>query len=434
MANPNGQGIRFPFPEYHGDPIKYPHESWDLYKISIDLAYKGAEKDFTEEAKTAHILSGLKGPARKYLTVNPRLMTMRYGEVMAELENRFNRTNVTKLLNLSEVTQQPGELVQDYAARLHDAVKVIKRQHDYVPLVEISPPSKEASRTDNSDDALVVGPAASESGENKDSSRTINASKIKTRAEVLQENDIYDEFRDSLLFVHFIRGLRPEFKVVVSAARPKTFKEALQVAEEHERYIEMYGGSQAHAHLISQSDSPLQILAGYTDPAIEKVAQQLQQLNLSTATDNKHQPRVDRGNIQDKTQCYYCGRFGHYARDCKSKARDINRMSQHADRPQAQPSMPHVHTVNPANFGQSSSAATQERLPSTRPGKTYYDSYRHRNDERGYDRNDRSDKPSHNFTRNSKNGERPPRGGLTIPSPVQKMEQNRTQSRPFRRS
>lgn len=429
-ANGNGgshQGIRFPFPEFHGDPLKYPHESWDLYKIGIDLAYLGADRSapFPDDVKKAHILSGLKGPARRYLTVNPKLLTMTYAQVVANLEKRFNRSNVKTFLNINEITQQPGELVMDYASRLQEAVKILKRQHDYTRLVQVPV----SSATDSSASAAPTnstGSTTGGSGGDGNSTTGTGGSNqppqpsapvpvvalppgivVKTEAAIEMENEVYDEFRDSLLFMHFIRGLRPEFKIAVSARHPQTFQAALQIAEEHERYIEIYGGGSASgaAHLLMNAyPSPVQTFASLQDPAVAAVAKQLQALNHPTTTTGNKQAASPPGQDPSATQCYFCKKYGHYARHCREKTRylDQQRMSKNDPKASVHQTMPRAH---PSNHDAPASPHSHRRSFSAggKPPHPY------------------SERSAGSYAPFQKNGERPPKGGPIIPLPVKRV-------------
>ncbi len=52
-------------PEFHGDPVRFPGESWKSYKDKLELAYMGMVNPgaITDKQRVAHMLQGLRGKA-----------------------------------------------------------------------------------------------------------------------------------------------------------------------------------------------------------------------------------------------------------------------------------------------------------------------------------------------------------------------------------
>lgn len=128
--------------------------------------------------------------------------------------------------------------------------------------------------------------------------------------------------------------------MVVIAARPKDLNEALKIAEEQEKYIEMLGGfRQVH---VSMADPPEQALNLQIDPTVANAAQQLTEINnrpyRMVANDGEERRREGTNKCfgcgeaghyrrecplnKETRTCYHCGRSGHLLRDCNERKRE----------------------------------------------------------------------------------------------------------------
>lgn len=408
-------GLRFQFPEFHGDIGKYPHESWELYLIGVELAYKGYPKDaFDDEAKKAHLLSGLKGPARKYLTVNRTLMDLPLDKVLLTLEERFNRASVTDFVNISDVIQQPGELVIEFSARLQEAARVIRKDKfiPVIPMIKTELKKESDSAADGEGDTVEI-----------------DSNKLKTKKEKDEANRMHDEFLDAVLFPHFCRGLRPEFLAAISAAQPRTFKEALRVAEDKEKYMELYGGRSRRAHfsanvVMDTPDYPKE----FRDPEVATASRQLQALQQPSGVQFEQPPferaRFDRPNSdptgRETRTCFYCKKPGHILRDCRIKTRDLQqqRMSTASNGHTQTFVSPRMSDMPSEGRNPTRPESSRQSRQPTRGNQRTYDGFVYDTPPGSRTRNPNlqtfNNKPRFNASHvpeNSKNGERPPRGG-----------------------
>ena len=386
-------------PEFHGDPLNFPLESWDKYLAQIQLAYASAGlKELPETMRTAHLLSGLRGKAKQFYELNPEMINLSYGELSKKLAKKFGKPNVQGLIEIGMIVQKPEESVTEYLNRLKEAARAINAEDDYLLVTR-----EEAER------------AARGIGQNP-------ADLQVPSGDVRQHNEMFQKFRDSFIFHHFIRGLQPAIKQVVLTTKPRTLDQAYKAAVEHEQYLELYGNLTGEVN---------QAYCNQADATVSAAAKQLQELNTGNKNvvktqstqkpfnrklqqlgprknmfmDNKN-PNKNRlpfqvgktqNSLQDqgKGRCFFCARPGHLAKDCLTKARYMKK-----------------NNAPPMQRGMSGVQSTTPRRPANMAGGHQagkYPSY-----------SQKADKPwATNLNNNSKNGVAPPKlGGFSIPMPI----------------
>jgi hypothetical protein len=298
--------IPFRLPEFHGDPDKYPEETWAQYKMNMDLAYRvaGINEDYlTDEQKAAHLLQGLQGKARKFLEYSPGLHKKKLADIKSALEEKFGRQGYTGLINISSIRQKPDELVIEYLARLRSAAEGLLSSVKNVTVVT----------EEELDDMMRTDPH-------------LDRTMIKTEQEYQAKLENFEESREALIQPHFIEGLRDDIKTNVDSKQPQTLAAAVKAAEDYEKYMYQYGryGKRriAIANALEQED------------IIDSAAKQLQDLNISSRTGRTerrkyNQEETQERQRQDKTEraaigtCHFCGKLGHYQRECRlRKARN----------------------------------------------------------------------------------------------------------------
>lgn len=290
------------FPEYHGDPVKFPHEQWRMYKLSLELAHQALDRTPSDRAKKAQLLAGLRNPARRVLEVTPELLKEEktYQEVVKFLDDKFDRQSSRPLIDISKVVQQPGESVFNFAARLKEAAQIMLTEQPGVMGLKI----------DIVDEAQPGGP-----GENMEITPTVKVERVELREGSSESRklveDVQKDMVDKFLLPHFINGLRDEFRLAVAREKPKGFEAAIRSAEEYEQYIDIYGGSlrddqYAHANIA---------MTAHVSGTVAEAAGHLKELNSSPVEDQGEQFRRKSSEVI----CWYCGKKGHIERECRTR-------------------------------------------------------------------------------------------------------------------
>ena len=119
-------------PDFHGDPVNHPTESWTRHLELIDNAYKASGINARDEMKKAHIIQGLKGRARQFHDSNPALAHSNYKDLLAELKKKFDKPNLQELLDIGRIVQKPGETVLEFVHRLREAAKAMNSGDDFL--------------------------------------------------------------------------------------------------------------------------------------------------------------------------------------------------------------------------------------------------------------------------------------------------------------
>jgi hypothetical protein len=325
---------QFRFPQFHGDPAKYSHESWQGYEDAMQLAYVGAGIDSTlnDKVKKAHLLYGLEGKAKEEREFHPEWAEMELDELKIALRKTFNKPKFRDLENIGNIVQKLDESCRSYASRLKQAMRAFSPEAEYISV------SKKEARA-----------AAAEEG--------VEAA---TKEEVKKESAAYDKVTDKLLLHYFVKHLRPELKKAVIPHRPETLSAALKLAEEHEQYVEMLGGFR-QIHMTTTE--PQQTLNLQVEPAVKRASQQLTEINNRPGLNSSRRPRPfpdgreqggsnrpprrnagtresccyackqpghfqrecpQRSEVPQATfRCHYCDKPGHFLKDCRAKAREV---------------------------------------------------------------------------------------------------------------
>jgi len=271
------------FPQFSGEKAD---ETWKGYKASIELAYAVSGQTFEEPQRAALMLNGLTGKARKYLELHPELLTKTYKEVDQILGERFGKASAKNLLDITSVVQKPGESVLEFVSRLKTAAEVLQ-EDSFKPTITTQ------------EEIEDMGPEAA---------KKLN---VFTPEEYQKARNLVVDSFHKFLMPHFIRGLKPELRQVVTQGRPETFEAAVQAAEDHEKFMESFGNlsiagiSHVQGHEIK-------------NPMMEEISAQLKELNKqkTEAPDNDKENNGEVNYVEDRT-CFYCKRPGHLKSQCR---------------------------------------------------------------------------------------------------------------------
>lgn len=389
-------------PEFHGDPLNYPEESWKTYEANISLAYEGSgltdKTDITEGMKRAHLIAGLKGKAARFIELNPEIRTLPYQEALLKLRRYFKRFESHSYEDLGRLKQKPGESVMEFVARLKAAVNALGPGEEFIET------TKKKAREEG------VEPVPEDV--------------------VKQRTEMFNDFNEGLVKHLFMKGIKDDYKIALRARQPRTLKEAVRIAEEQEQYDEMYGEVGSLNMTLVSSD--------YRNKAsvVQQAAQQLQKLNQNSETQ------------QGQSLCFYCGREGHFVRTCHLRQLDLQRPQQRWTNSTNR--QPGSHRQQPGLQRQQNDTSTRrtprmptgDRIPrhgSTSPRPTMSSSsgrsspapgtgrpqlfgeYQNSNSRNSFasSRQDKGWVDNHVKFADQKNGQRPPqRGGLALPRPI----------------
>jgi Zinc knuckle len=379
-------------PEFHGDPGKYPKESWKSYKFNLELAYKvaGAMR-ITDEQKAAHLLQGLQGKARTFLELNPELKDLPLKEVEKALDLQFGRSRAQGLPDLNSIVQKPSESVSEFAARMKLATMPMSEEKRSLQIMT------EQEIKDKEIDRTVV--------------------QVWTPEEYTREQRIIKESADRFVLPYFIKGLMHELRRAVVARRPENLDDAIKIATEQERYDQIYGSSSsssyrdADVNMVEAQVARKPKMRRDSEEVIKKVSEHLRNMNKDpaqtsashrnrSAPESQPQPRVATSNVS--LVCHYCGQTGHFVRQCPVKRYHDQQARQdhylNGQRPnRAAPLQRRMRDMLAEGAGHSVQAAHGQ--------------------------------PSKNASYVPKNGERPPQNGekLRLPTPFTRNAQTQTQ-------
>jgi hypothetical protein len=312
-------------PEFHADAKKFPHETWLGYETAIDLVYASAgaldaANAPTDSMKKAHLLSGLKGNAARFVELIPEVRTLSYLETKQKLRSYFKRFGAPRDINLSQLQQNEDESIFEFVARLKAAVRSINPGEEFTEIGEAKKELKLAGAGQQGEDSKEVV--------------------LSTPEEITGRQKRHSEISESIALNFFLKGVRPEFKLALRVRTPKTLKEAQEIAEEQEELMVKMNDQMGSLNLTVGAPH-----VSRTVDVVEQSAKDLQALNNQPVPDVKNpekkprarsrpqQPRYratpaernqeDRHLLLLSITCYYCGKAGHLLRECKQKDRDL---------------------------------------------------------------------------------------------------------------
>jgi hypothetical protein len=202
-------------PEFHGDPMRFPGETWKSYKNKLELAYMGMGKpeNITDKQRVAHMLQGLRGKAAKFYELTPNLIEKSSKEVNAILEKKFGKASIKELMAISQLIQKPSETVLEYVARLRAAAAYMNEERRDIRIVS-------KAELDALDEA----------------------EKRNVWTQEAYDKTVEDQERNTEEFVllHFVRGLRETLRKEVYPKNCPTLEIAIREAEGYERYAEAF--------------------------------------------------------------------------------------------------------------------------------------------------------------------------------------------------
>jgi hypothetical protein len=293
-------------PEFHGDPSRFPGETWKAYKDKLELAYMGMANPgaITDKQKVAHMLQGLRGKAAKFYELTPDLISKTPSEVSAILEKQFGRASLKDLLGMSQHIQKPGETVLEYVARLRAAAAYMNEERRDVRIV-----TKEELEKLETHERVNVW-----TQEEYDR-------KVKERKEQTEE----------YVRLHFVNGLRDSLRREVFPKNFPTLEMAVREAEAWEKYYEMFEDA--------RRDREINMLEGEPD-IVQEAAEHLQALNPSSPP-----PFVQKqgySSQKEERSCFNCGRKGHLIRECRQPRQERQKVP-----PQRRPAVPDRRQIPP---------------------------------------------------------------------------------------
>lgn len=212
-------------PDFHGDSSKLPHESWEDYETSLQLTYDASGiANIDDVVRRAHVLTGLQGRAKQVLRLNPQWKNLPYLELLQQLRKKFGKPSWRNLEEIGKVIQKPRESVLEFLARLRESARATETLEEY-PVV-----TKQEAKT-------IVG-------ENSD----LEAIK---KAKLEKEQQMYSRIIDRFIFKYFVKGLRPDIRASVATSNPKNLSDAIEKAEDYEKYADMFDDSNIYLANLS---------------------------------------------------------------------------------------------------------------------------------------------------------------------------------------
>ena len=166
--------------------------------------------------------------------------------------------------------------------------------------------------------------------------------------------------------------MRKGLRTIVQAARPKTMDEALRIAEEQERYNEMLGDfGQIHVNTASPEDTQINLPS---QSAVETASRQLTEINNRPYPQNRSREINDRDcpeNRKTNLRCHFCGRTGHFQRECRTRQRYLERQTQSTqNRPSHDPPVQRrMSRVQSSDAGPSRFNSPRDRAPGPSTGR-----------------------------------------------------------------
>jgi hypothetical protein len=260
-------------PEFHGDPIRFPGETWKAYKNKLELAYMGMGRpeNFTDKQRVAHMLQGLRGKAAKFYELTPNLIEKSSKEVSAILEKKFGKASIKELIGIGQLIQKPAETVLEYAARLRAAAAYMNEERRDIRIVS-------KAELDALDDA----------------------EKLNVWTQDAYDKEVEDRKRhtEDYILLHFVKGLKEALRKEVYPKNCPTLEIAIREAEAHERYAEAFQDLR---------DIDINTLEGDLDVVQEEAGPAVQGLNsFSPLLSSQGYPHEQEG-----WSCHYCGCKGY---------------------------------------------------------------------------------------------------------------------------